>query len=285
MYQLSDIAVGITTFNRPRFVEACASSLKRAAGIEAVQLVLVDDHSTEYDVHFLMRCFGDQAQIEVNDANSGGADFAIRNMFVRLCRTQAKLLLLLDSDLIVARDIFDKALRLVSSSDGFFSVFNTPSHPTVGSRGPFVLKDYVGSAGTLWKADIAEAMLASVPPGPRFDWRFCDYLRQASKAVLAVKKSLVQHIGFAEGQNSPFFGGDIGSGFTDEDAFNAYIMQHETAHALTNGFTRLHKELCIQQGELRSAQEKIVDLESRITQLERRGLWRAIRRMAVKQRR
>jgi glycosyltransferase involved in cell wall biosynthesis len=246
-YQYSDVAIGITTFNRHHFIESCARSLSRATGIEHARILINDDCSTDYDLAFLETCFPPGAEIERHSANSGGADYACRKMVERLCGTGAKIFIILDSDLICARDFLDQTLALIKTTDGFLSLFNTPSHPAIGARGGLLLKEDVGAAGTVWTAELARAMLAATPEGRTFDWRFCDYLRQARIDILTVKASLVQHLGFAEGQNSSDRGGDIGIGFTDVDSFNAYLMQQEFAHALNQSFKMIAKRFDQQQ--------------------------------------
>ncbi len=281
-YQYSDVAIGITTFNRPRFVEACARSLARATGSEDARILVTDDCSTDYDAGFLQACFPAGAAIECQSSNSGGADYACRKMFERLCGTDATILIMVDSDLIFARDFLDQTLGLIKATDGFLSLFNTPTHPAIGTRGGLVLKKDVGAAATVWRSDVAQAMIAATPAGRMFDWRFCEYLTQAHIDIVTVKASLVQHLGFAQGQNSSSRGGDIGIGFADADAFNAYLMQQEIAHALNQGFKeiseRFHQQQAVLEAHMRALngtlsvlkqmQDEIAQLQTKITHLE-----------------
>jgi len=274
-YQYSDVAIGITTFNRPHFVEACARSLMRATGIERTQILVTDDCSTEYDARFLRTCFPAATAIELCSTNSGGADYACRNMFERLCGTNAKILILVDSDLIFAKDFLDQTLALIDTANGFLGLFNTPAHPAIGARGALVLKKDVGAAATVWKSDLARAMLAATPPGRLFDWRFCEYLTQVHIDIVTVKASLVQHLGFAEGQNSSSRGGDIGIGFADADAFNAYLMQQAIAHALNEGFkeisTRFNQQQAVLEAHMRALKgtfDALTETQAQIAELQ-----------------
>jgi glycosyltransferase involved in cell wall biosynthesis len=281
-YQYSDVAIGITTFNRPRLLEACTRSLNRVTGIEDARILVTDDCSTDYDAAFLKACFPAQAMIERNSTNGGGADFACRAMIERLCNTDAKILIVTDSDLVFAKDCLDQTFGLIKATDGFLSLFNTPTHPATGARGGLILKKGVGAAGTVWRSDVAQAMLVATPAGPVFDWRFCEYLTSVHIDIVTVKASLVQHLGFAQGQNSSARGGDIGIGFTDADAFNAYLMQQELAYALNGGFkeiaTRFDQQRAILEAHmkaikgtfdlLKAAQDEIAQLQMRIDRLE-----------------
>ena len=281
-FQYSDVAIGITTFNRPRLVEACARSLSKATGIENARILVTDNSSTDYDLTFLKTCFPAGTEVERNRVNSGGADFACRKMVERLCGTDAKILIILNSDLIFAKDFLDQALALIKTTDGFLSLFNTPTHSTIGMRGGLLVKKDVGAAGTVWVADVARAMLAVTPAGRMFDWRFCEYLRAAQIDVLAVKASLIQHLGFAEGQNSSDRGGDIGIGFADANSFNAYLMQQELAQALNESFKEIAKRFDQQQlvleahmralngtfDILKATQDQISQLQMKVDRLE-----------------
>ncbi len=281
-YRYSDVAIGVTTFNRPRLLEACAQSLGRANGIEQARILITDDCSTDYDAAFLKACFPPHAVIERNSKNSGGADHACRAMIERLCATDAKILIMVDSDLVFARDFLDQTLGLMKATDGFLSLFNTPTHPPIGARGGLILKKAVGAAGTVWRSEVAQAMLAVTPAGPIFDWRFCEYLSRVHIEILTVRASLVQHLGFAQGQNSSVRGGDIGIGFADSDACNAYLMQQELACALNAGFkeiaTRFDQQRAVLDAHmkalkgtfdlLQATQDEIAQLQTKVERLE-----------------
>src|SRR5262249_47259343 len=142
-------------------------------------VIVIDDASTEYGVEFLESIFPKGSDIRRRAKNSGAADYAVRNVMEQLLVTDADALMVLDSDMLVADDFIEVGLQLLPQSDGILSLFNTPSHPSYGSRGAFVLKKTIGSAGALWRREVAEKMFASVPPGMKWDWRFCAFLVDA----------------------------------------------------------------------------------------------------------
>ena len=143
----------------------------------------------------------------------------------RLVTTGADALVLLDLDMIVAADFAEKIVELLPLTNGILCLFNTAAHPAFGARGPLILKKAVGSAGTVWPRDLAQKMLDAVPPGPRWDWRFCDYLIDSGYEICVVRNSLAQHIGINGGQNtSSPLSGDFGAGFSDVDAQSAYVL-------------------------------------------------------------
>jgi glycosyltransferase involved in cell wall biosynthesis len=143
------IAIGIPTYNRRYLVEIHAQSLCSARFPVNTEIIVIDDCSDDFDVDYLKSIYPKNADIRRRSENSGGADFAARNLMMQLVETGADVLFLLDSDMIVAMDFVDVGIELLPECDGLLSLFNTPSHPAIGSRGPFVLKKTIGSAATV----------------------------------------------------------------------------------------------------------------------------------------
>lgn len=274
------IAIGVTTYNRRRMVEAHARSLCSARLPSDAELIVVDDASAEYDLAYLRTVFPENANIQRRHENSGGADFAIRDLMERLLATDADALLLLDSDCIVASNFLETALRLLPDSDGVLSLFNTPSHPEVGQRGPFILKESVGSAATLWRNNVAREMVAAVSPGVNWDWRFCDFLISAGYAICVVRHSLVQHIGYALGQNSSYISGDIGIGFSDAYPQNAYSIIEQVAFASQSGLRLSHAQLDALIKRVETVEIKLLESEQALYRIEAVSEQRLLTRIA-----
>ena len=219
------VAIGVATYNRGDLVSMNARSLSRSRLLPDIDIVVVDDASTEFGVEFLKEVYPVGTDVQRRENNSGGADYALYDLLNRLVTTGADALVLLDSDMIVSADFAEKIFELLPLTNGILCLFNTTAHPAFGARGPFVLKRTVGSAGTVWPRDLAAKMLDVVPPGRNWDWRFCDYLIDSGYEICVVRNSLAQHIGINAGQNtsSPLFG-DFGAGFSDVDAQSAYVL-------------------------------------------------------------
>ena len=219
------VAIGVATFNRGDLVSMSARSLSRSRLPPDTDIVVVDDASTEFDVEFLKELYPAGTDIQRRENNSGGADYALCDLLNRLVTTGADALVLLDSDMIVAADFAEKIVELLPLTNGILCLFNTAAHPAFGARGPLILKKAVGSAGTVWPRDLRQKMLDAVPPGPRWDWRFCDYLIDSGYEICVVRNSLAQHIEINAGQNtSSPCPGDFGAGFSDVDAQSAYVL-------------------------------------------------------------
>lgn len=258
------VAIGVSTYNRRHLVELSAASLRSSSIPPDTVLIVVDDGSTDYDVDYLRSIYPRFSDVRRRPENSGGASFANRDVMRQLLETDADAVLLLDSDLLVSSNFVDRGVSLLGDTDGVLSLFNTPNHPDIGARGPFVLKKSIGCAGTLWRRDIAAKVFSEVPAGSQWDWRFSDFLVKAGVGICVVRDSLVQHIGYSNGHNSTFGHGDFGVGFYDSDAKNAYRL------------TELL--LADSQAKFLRMQGQIDALKSRVSLIEHRSLARRLKR-------
>ena len=264
------VAVGIPTFNRSHMVEMHARSLCASRLPSDTILIVVDDASTEYDIDFLRSIFPGHSDIRRRTKNSGGADLAIRDVMEQLLATDADALMLLDSDMLVAENFLELGISLLQESDGVISLFNAPNHPSIGSRGPFVLKRTIGSAGSLWRRDVAQKILAGVPPGKSWDWRFCEFLVDAGYQICVARNSLVQHAGFAVDENSNFEDCDYGTGFSDRSSLNGYALVEQAVSFARIGIEQLNAQVVTLQNEL--TQQSVILKTSRDDVLTQKAL-------------
>jgi hypothetical protein len=254
-------AIGVATWNRKSIVAAHAASLRESRLPVDTKILVIDDASSEYDVEFLASIFPPGSEIRRNQTNSGGADFALANLMKELLKTDADVVMLLDSDLLVHEEFVGVGLGLLDQTDGLLSLFNTPNHPALREVGPFLIKESIGSAGTLWSRELAESVIRDVADGARWDWRFCDHVRSTGREIYVSKQSMVQHVGFAEGQNSKLDYGDFGAGFADSDARNAYrLIEGNVAYVQAIGRRVIWNG--IEQSEFRAKLEKALDAGS-----------------------
>jgi Glycosyl transferase family 2 len=218
------LAIGITTYNRKRLVDAHARSLRGCQIPLNTTITVIDDASSEYDVDFLKSIFPNGTAIVRRAVNSGDASIAARDLMERLVTSGAGNVMLLDSDLIVRSDFIPKALDMLARSDGIVSIINAHTHLPIRCFKGMVEKSTLGAAGTLWRNKLAAQVLNDVLPGPRWDWRFSEYLKSSGIRMFSAEMSLAQHIGFRLGQHSGATFGDIGLAFEDADPRNAYIL-------------------------------------------------------------
>ena len=259
------VAIGVSTYNRRHLVDLNAASLRSSAIPPDALLIVVDDASTEYDCDHLRSIYPRGADVRRRPENSGGASSANRDVMRQLLETDADAVLLLDSDLLVSSNFLDVGMSLLGDTDGILSLFNTPNHPVIGARGPFVLKRSIGCAGSLWRRDLAAKVLSEVPAGSQWDWRFSEFLFNAGVGIYVVRDSLVQHLGYSQGHNSTFGHGDFGVGFSDSDAKNAYRL------------TELL--LADSQAKFLRIQEQVDALRTRVSLIEQRSLSGQLKRL------
>ncbi len=279
MRKLYKIAVGIPTYNRRYFVEANARSLARVKIPDFcdVQIVVADDASTEYDAAYLASIYPENTIVERRSVNSGGADYAIFDLARRCLELNADAILILDSDLVMSKNLIERGLPLLSETHGCVSLFNTSNHPIAEVLGALVVKETVGSAGTLWKRELAQEIVDNVPAGPSWDWRYSEYINKTGRKIYVSSASLVQHIGCWNGQNSSVFSGDYGAGFCDEGPENAYvILEAATAaiSALGNKVKELETKLIEQERWIRILEKNSEQANARNLLFRLRRKWK-----------
>ena len=247
------LTIGITTFNRRRVLERVAQSLARVDGLQHAHVWIVDDCSDEFDAELLHRLFP-YAEVFRASTHSGGADQAMVRLFERFVTNGSGFLLNLDADLLVSSDLVDRCLRIIASAatttrPGLYSLFNTASHPAIGSDGEFLLKRSVGAAGTLWEHGLLAEVLRNVPVSRKFDWDWSAYLTRQSIPIRVTRQSHVQHIGRIGQHSRSLAGMDHGLAFEGYDAHNLAVFLDHTHEAMLQVMT----EQSARQGKLAEA--------------------------------
>lgn len=188
-------------------------------------ILVIDDASTEYDIEALRPLFPPHAEFIRRPVNSGRADYAAHEL-MRVFREERTedILVCLDSDLLVAEDIIATLQDAFPRTDGLLSLLNAPSHPGT-LRDGLLVKRSVGFAGTAWSRAVVAEVLEHVKPSPRYDWDICEHLVAQGREIFCLPHSAVQHLGFAQGQNSHFLRADYGLGFTDTNWWNISAIQ------------------------------------------------------------
>jgi len=280
------IAIGIPTYNREAFVNANATSLRNARfpNYCDVNFLVVDDASVDFNTTYLESVYPAGSRIFQRKENSGSADLAICDLFKRCLELDTDAILLLDSDLIVNKDFIDKGLALLKNTDGVVSLFNTSNHPVAEDHGELVVKRSVGSAGTLWDRRLAEEIAKNIASGPRWDWRFSSYINSTDRKLYCARNSLVQHIGYCEGQNSSLNSGDYGIGFVDSGFENIFITLESIVRAQIRlgGQLAAHENLhpfANEQAVLDNLARRLVELEQRTAKLEKYSVRMRLRRL------
>jgi len=252
----SKFTIGLTTFNRKNMLIKCFPSINKLNS--AHDFLIYDDCSTELTEDFLKVFFQNWRVFRSND-NSGRADFAISRLMDLFLETGKDYLVLLDSDLLVDPELSEFVCDNAQNTDGFFSIFNTPSHPSLSEEGIWDLKSHVGSAGTVWSRDLLREVRANVPTTHKYDWDWSEYLLKTGRRILVSKRSYVQHLGFSNGQNADnFLMGDLGLNFQNYEKETLSIFLDEY----------LHNERAYIKSTLKILHEMIINQQNRISDLE-----------------
>lgn len=227
------ITVGITTWARPDLLETMAASLAGCEGISQCNVRVYDDASPYWDTAYLEGVFPWAREIVRRDENLG-ADGNMRQMFVDFLSSGDDLLIVADSDLIFRPDMISTAERVIGSTDGYLSVYNSAVHPSFGCCAAdgvsLVLKESVGAAGSVMTRSVVERIIANVPASRSFDWDWSRYLASNGVRLFVTEESLAQHIG-VHGQNS--------SSFSTEYGLNFFPGSHQNEVALARFFEQL----------------------------------------------
>lgn len=236
------LAIGIPVHNRRPLVEFNAFSLSRMEVPQGfdLRLIVLDDASTEFKSDFLRGIYPAHAKVIRRDVHSGGADLATVDLLGRLVAEDTDAVMILDSDFIMRADIVRAIAEYLPCTDGLLSLFNTDSHRVHQEHGALLLKRTIGAAGTVWTRSLAAQVLDNVPGGDNWDWRFCEYLRGRGTRIFCLRNSALQHLGFADGQNSNLRRGDFGNGFTDQVVEYLYFITEQIVRMQRSGFIDLN---------------------------------------------
>jgi len=239
--QMRDVLIGIPIFNRREIVAATARSLSLADDIAPVSILVIDDASTEFDTGYLASIYPPGSRIVRNAVPSGSASKIARLLMEEFLRGPESILIILDSDLLVARDFLHQARTMLPLAEGLLSLFHAHTHPGT-EEGALLRKHSVGFAGTVWTRALVEEVLAKLPFMDYFDDRICDYLREQKRGIFSLKHSAVQHIGLVSGVNSRFAISDYGLSFTGTEWYNQSAIQEVILLGCQQEFRRMEQK-------------------------------------------
>jgi glycosyltransferase involved in cell wall biosynthesis len=195
------IGLVITTYNRPEELRQCLESLRQCELPKNLLLVIVDDHSDEFETVELGGQFqlDGQAIFVRNDKNSG-----IKESVKRGCTfcwaSGCDLIINLDGDAIVKPDFFTRLIDLHNRfPESIVSGFNTTvqnRNPVISEHEDYILKKYVSGINMCFTKTQYERWLS---PALRKEgnWDFNTSLSCVADniPVVVCKPSVVQHIG------------------------------------------------------------------------------------------
>lgn len=197
------ITIGIAVYNRLNLIRKMCLSLKNSFDLETCSIRVYDDCSTEFDVNVLKKEFPFITEYRRREKNLG-ADHNMRQMYLDFLETDDDVLVVCDSDMIFSVDWIAKIRELLPFTDGVLSCYNSALHlafESIAINGEkLVIKETLGSTGTVFTREIVERIISNVRPSYKYDWDWCNYLLSSGIRLLVTQCSYIQHIGIV-GEN------------------------------------------------------------------------------------
>jgi glycosyltransferase involved in cell wall biosynthesis len=192
--KVDTICVAIPTYNRIGYVQLTSSALKGT--FPSLNTWIFDDKSTEYSEQDLIGWYGTEHVWQSKKRLK--ADAMARHILEWFLSTKYDVLVLLDSDLLVAPDWHDDLQKGLHKSIGLLSLYRSgaPKHKSVSCGDILCTMPSMGNAGTVWRRDLAKRMLVEMPNRDGgFDWGWSEWCTKNKVQMEALKNSAVLHIG------------------------------------------------------------------------------------------
>ena len=188
------VAVAVPTHNRIGYVQLTSKALRGT--VPANDVWVFDDQSDEYKHKDLASWYGTE-HIFISKRRLK-ADAMARHILEWFESSQYDVLVLLDSDLLVAPNWLDSLHAGLRDSKGLLSLYRSgaPKHRSLRCGGVLCEQPSMGNAGTVWRRSIAEKMLSEMSNRDGgFDWGWSEWCTKNRVPMQALKSSAVLHIG------------------------------------------------------------------------------------------
>lgn len=188
--------VSMATHNRNEYVGLSLRAWEESEHHTA-SLYIFDDSSSEYTLADLNKWAPD-AQVSGGQGKNRGPDATSRLIVETFVASDYDVLVILDSDLLVANDWFARLLRGLAATEGVLSLYRSqaPKHYSTKCEGGVICKvNSMGNAGAVWRKDLATRMLAEMSNVQGFDWGWSEWCEKNNIPMVSLKESAVLHIG------------------------------------------------------------------------------------------
>jgi len=198
------IAIVIPTHNRQEYVKLMADGLRASIGIRRIEIWIFDDASTDYGEDELREWFTYAQKGILNThiltvKKRVGAHINSRRILEEvLQRTDANVIVHLDSDLILTPTWLMKLKGWMTKSDGIMTMYRSDKihHGEFDCDKRFCMKSTIGSAGTVWCRKLLETVLSEITEKPTaFDFQFSMFLSEHEFRILVPVQSPAIHYG------------------------------------------------------------------------------------------
>lgn len=191
---IPSVAVAVPTHNRIGYVQLASKAF--SGTFPSKDVWLFDDKSTEYTPKELMRWY--ETKHIFSPEKQLKADAMARHILEWFVDTDYDVLVLLDSDLIVAPNWLDSLHAGLRDSIGVLSLYRSgaPKHKSSSCGAVLCEQPSMGNAGTVWRRELAEKMLSEMSNREGgFDWGWSEWCEKNKVPMQALKASAVLHIG------------------------------------------------------------------------------------------
>lgn len=188
------IAVGIPTHNRIGYVQLTSGALKGT--FPAEDIWVFDDMSTEYTRDDLVHWYGTQ-HVQLSETHLK-ADAMARHILEWFLKSEYDVVVLLDSDLLVAPNWVASLRTGLEHSKGLLSLYRSgaPKHVSKDCYEHLCTMPSMGNAGTVWTRALTTKMLSEMPNRDGgFDWGWSEWCQKNAVPMEALRQSAVLHIG------------------------------------------------------------------------------------------
>lgn len=230
MPELNQI-IAITTYNRKVALLSCLNCLAEATGLAKWKVILSDDCSTDYDIHEIAATLPFDCTVLRSTQQLGASGNSVSLLKTCLERG-ADRIFMLDSDMIVSKDVLAFIEQHFPQTGGVLSVYNSVLHTESSAlNDELVLKSSVGGAATIWDSHLLSELLSQFDSDAEWDWQLCKLLASHQIQFSVARNSRAQHLGIGGTNNNRFGSIDYGLGFK--------IDTHTQALALANAHQSL----------------------------------------------
>eukprot|EP00397_Hematodinium_sp_SG-2012_P038245 GEMP01041573.1.p1 GENE.GEMP01041573.1~~GEMP01041573.1.p1 ORF type:complete len:340 (+),score=36.93 GEMP01041573.1:101-1120(+) len=200
----SRIFIAVPTHDRIGYVQFTSAVLASSERVNASNVFVFDDCSTQYSVEDLQRMYGAESHIIRIQPCLEDAFKSSRYLYEYFVHNSAQydIICVLDSDLVVLPSWEATFNAFLPNTDGVLSLYNSgdPRHESYNCAFGLCEKPSVGNAGVCMRKNVVESMLRG-NQDYAFDWGFSHYFERNKIRMMVIEHSVVTHIG-VWGQNS-----------------------------------------------------------------------------------
>lgn len=205
-----ETGIVLTTYNR-LYVEFCLEYLSKSELNNCI-IVIIDDNSTEVKIYEIIEKFNipNIPIIKIFKKENKQINDSLRIGWNLLSKMGVKYLTNIDSDTLVKKDWLTQLKNNYENlkktyGDIILTGFNTKNHKAVKVLKDHLVKNCVGGVNIFMSRELYNKLNLDQKAlnTKHWDWAMCNAVSQNNSSIIALKNSVIQHIGF-NGMHSKF---------------------------------------------------------------------------------